>query len=429
MRLCIGHFELDDTQESTLISALEAALLLSPSRDDVESQIARHVIALRQSPSAAEIDEPTAMVASDVTPYFGRLVLALAVRHHAPQVSRAALDALRTLDPGPVRPTLHLAWGLMRDRKADAARALVDDALRTHPTNLALLGIRGQLELGAKDYAAAQSTFDALLRRAPGTLEARFDRAEVAFLQGDLKRWRSEFEHIVDGPYPPGHRGRGVALHARLLWSRGDRAGAAQIFDRGVQVLDDNRLFSAHLTLEYERLEWAVAAAAPDDVKRVAIALERLATRQDLDNTATDALRQLTQVAQAILSTSTPPQDTPLNAETLAWLHLDTARVSGLMAIARAEAGAPHLVTAAFTAPTGPARSQSVWEQGLLAQRREEAFDLDTAIPTCLEETEFSRIWCRPVLARWAGARAAAAPQARAHWSALQRQLTPLATP
>lgn len=415
LRLFAGHHDLDERSRASVIAALKTH---GPSAAAPWSQVAALVVDLAaDEPEPGRIEAAKAFadgLAEDNAGYFPSLLLARALAPHAPQWAEATLTRLLEQDPGPVRPALHLAWGHMRQGNERLAHAVVEQALERHPNHLALLLVRGQSELGRGRIKEANATFSKILKRHPGHLTARFAFAETLFLLDQPAAWRSELEAIASGPYPAALRGKGIALHARLLWSRGDFEGADEIFAVGARILDDKALLSPRLPLAFDRFRWAVVSENAAEMKRVEDALQRLRERVDLDAPTASHLERFSLALQSMRASAALPtvERPPASA-------LDTRSLDALVTVLGAnEANLPPRATLeaalddAFAADApAPLRRHSIFHQVLRARLLGDgplvhARAFMDAANACAKRTHFEHLWCRVVLANEARRRA-----------------------
>lgn len=421
LRLFAGHHELDGRNRDAIVQSLEE---VGPQADEPWSAIAALVVALHgDTPSEDTIEQATDQLErlqGQGDGYFASLILARALSPHAPDIAAATFDVLLNQDPGPVRPALHLAWAHMRTGNEDQVRAAIDRALEQNPRNLSLLLARGQSELGRHQLSVAKSTFQEILKRDPGHLIARFAFAETLFLLGQEDAWRTELEAIAKGPYPPALLGKGIALHARLPWSRGAFERADAIFALGETILEDNQLLEPLLPLVFNRVRWALASENQAERKRAANALRRVGRRFERAPTQRDPselhpaapVQHLEAVARALEAEEGANALADSSGEfgsSAVAPDLGPAVVRRLIALSgRGQSDADSIrdtFDAAFASdPSGPLAQGGLFDLVLRARLLGEgplatATGFDDAAKACAERTHFEHLWCRVVLA------------------------------
>jgi Tfp pilus assembly protein PilF len=115
----------------------------------------------------------------------------------------AANPPAAAVDPAPAHPSgqgandpivlLHEAIELLQEKQFEAALAKVNAVIQADPKSVDGYGLRGSIYAAKKDWKSAAKDFQSVLQFDPNNIQAKFNLAELEFLQKDYDNARVAF--------------------------------------------------------------------------------------------------------------------------------------------------------------------------------------------------------------------------------------------
>lgn len=295
LRVLAGHPESGDRTRADRLQQLEAAALATKGN---EAEIGAYLAKLWRR---MNVDAEGHSISSDVSSlrqqgdalrarapddYFAAMLVTASLPTGTLQERVAGLDALLSVDDGPVVAWLWKVWTLQRGDRADEAGRVLEEALERHPGNRVLQRERGIVASLQRDFQVAERELRRVLDEDPTDTYARIELAGVLFELGKEDEWRRELSVVLDGPSRAGPAGRAVLAAVTALPAQGRFQESKALVDRAFVLLHDAGRFDIAATFLSQRAREELLVGRAAGVQGWLEAMEDLIAKPELDDHA-----------------------------------------------------------------------------------------------------------------------------------------------
>lgn len=240
----LGDIALRQKRYADAIEQINHALKLAPEANRLYAPLAEAYAASGNAKAAADARAKTGTTTPSLADPIGSRLLAAG---SAPAAAAAAAPAAAD----PTQQSANEAMAALAERKYDAARAILDGALKRAPKNALLLALYARVESAAGDLTAAQARAAAAVAVDPKSALAQLSLGLVQETKGDDAAAERAYGEAIR--LEPGSDSARFAL-GRLLMRTGRNEGAATQF-RAMTTIDAGNSLA---------WSWRVAAQVAD---------------------------------------------------------------------------------------------------------------------------------------------------------------------